>query len=75
MAVDWRQISESTASLASDDPARAALFPGGEQKPEFFHQYIQVNVQVVDDHGADVTDYVLEFTGLKVFRLKRQQVG
>ncbi|MBI5436449.1 MAG: alpha/beta hydrolase [Nitrosomonadales bacterium] len=63
MAVDWRQLSENTANLASDDTARAALFPGGEQKPEFFHQYIQVNVQVVDDHGADVTDYVLEFAG------------
>jgi len=63
MAADWRQISENTANLASDDAARTALFPGGEQKPEFFHQYIQVNVQVVDDHGADVTDFVLEFSG------------
>lgn len=63
MAVDWRQLSENTANLASDDAARTALFPGGEQSPEFFHQYIQVNVQVVDDHGADVTDYVLEFSG------------
>jgi hypothetical protein len=63
MAVEWHKVSESTAALASDAAARTALFPGGEQKPEFFHQYIQVNVQVVDDHGADVTDYMLEFTG------------
>ena len=63
MAVEWRQISENTASLTADDSARAALFSGSQQSPEFFHQYIQVNVQVVDDHGADVTDYVLEFSG------------
>lgn len=63
MAVDWRQISENTANLASDDAARTTLFPRSEPKPEFFHQYIQINVQVVDDHGADVTDYMLEFAG------------
>ncbi|MCA3002971.1 MAG: esterase/lipase family protein [Burkholderiales bacterium] len=28
---------------------------------EAFHQYIQVNVHVVDDHGVDVTDYFLEY--------------
>ena len=65
MADEWHQISEGTAALASasDGAARKALFPSDDQRPEFFHQYIQVNVQVVDDHGADVTDYVLEFTG------------
>jgi pimeloyl-ACP methyl ester carboxylesterase len=63
MAVDWRQVSENTANLAGDDGARNAMFPGSEQKPEFFHQYIQVNMQVVDEHGADVTDYMIEFCG------------
>lgn len=63
IAVDWHQFSENTANLASDDATRAALFNNDKHKPEFFHQYIQVNVQVVDDHGADVTDYMLEFTG------------
>lgn len=63
MAEDWHALTESTGSLASDDAALAAMFPGDEKKPEFFHQYIQVNVQVVDDHGADVTDYMLEFSG------------
>ncbi|MFM5841474.1 esterase/lipase family protein [Aeromonas sanarellii] len=63
MAVDWRQVSENTASLAGNDASRTALFLGADQNVEFFHQYIQVNVQVLDDHGADVTDYVLEFSG------------
>jgi len=63
MAVDWHALTEITGNLASDDAALAAMFPDDEKKPEFFHQYIQVNVQVVDDHGADVTDYMLEFSG------------
>ena len=62
IATDWSQISEATAALAGNDAARAALFDS-DTKAEYFHQYIQVNVQVVDDHGADVTDYMLEFSG------------
>jgi pimeloyl-ACP methyl ester carboxylesterase len=43
----WFQISEDTAGLASDGR---------------YHQYCQLNVFVVDDHGAPVKDYFLEFT-------------
>ena len=63
MAVEWRQISEETSALAGDESNRSALFLDGDKDPEFFHQYIQINVHVVDDHGADVTDYVIEFSG------------
>ena len=63
IASDWHQISEDTAALSGSDADREALFLDGETNPEFFHQYIQVNVQVVDDHGADVLDYMIEFSG------------
>lgn len=43
----WFQISEDTAA---------------RQDNEFYHQYCQMNVFVVDDHGAPVKDYFLEFT-------------
>ncbi len=59
----WYKISEETAQLAGDDQKRKSLFKGETANKEFFHQYIQVNVRVVDDHGADVTDYFLEFMG------------
>jgi len=57
------EINKRTANLASDEQARKQLFKGDTQKEELFHQYIQVNVRVIDDHGADVTDYFLEFMG------------
>lgn len=63
IAADWRQISEETAALAGSDAALQAMFPDSGKDRAFFHQYIQVNVHVVDDHGADVLDYVLEFSG------------
>ena len=63
IAADWHQVSEETAALAATEAARAGLFMGADKSPEFFHQYIQVNVHVVDDYGADVTDFVLEFSG------------
>ena len=62
IAADWHRVSENTAALAGDDTARTALFDS-DTKAEFFHQYIQVNVRVVDDNGTDVTDYMLEFSG------------
>jgi len=58
----WRDISEATAALAGDNARRAALFKR-ETPPEYFHQYLQVNVRVTDDHGEDVGDYFLEFSG------------
>ena len=40
---------------------------------EVFHQYMQINVYVVDDHGADVTDYVLEFSGPDMYRSENEE--
>jgi hypothetical protein len=42
----WFRISEDTASAGKDD---------------IHHQYCQMNVFVVDDHGEPVKDYFLEF--------------
>ena len=42
----WFRISEDTATLSDND---------------FCHQYCQMNVFVVDDQGAPVKDYFLEF--------------
>lgn len=57
----WSSISEDTASLINENK-RNDLFGGQEKNPEIFHQYMQVNVYVVDDHGADVADYFIEFS-------------
>ncbi|MBI4184673.1 MAG: hypothetical protein HY521_11835 [Proteobacteria bacterium] len=57
----WSDLSEATAALAADEAARRALFAGREVSEEYFHQYLQVNVHVVDDHGNDVPDFFLEF--------------
>ncbi len=63
LAERWWSISEDTAGLALDDSARRHLFRGDLPSKEYFHQYLQVIVRVVDDHGADVSDYFLEFFG------------
>lgn len=69
---EWADISEETASLALDEAKRDAvipkkkvlgLFSQGGAAAEYFHQYMQVVVWVVDDHGVDVPDYFLEFFG------------
>ncbi len=49
----WHARSEATAAR------RAAPPPGA--RAEFFHQYLQVNVEARDDHGRKVPDYFLEF--------------
>jgi len=50
---EWNDISEATAQRAKADP----------DSPDAgsFHQYMQVNAYVVDDHGKPVPDYFLEF--------------
>jgi pimeloyl-ACP methyl ester carboxylesterase len=50
---EWRELSERTAE-------RRSVPPKGS-KAEYFHQYLQVNTFVVDDHGKPVADYFLEF--------------
>ena len=50
---EWHGISETTV-------AKRANPPKGE-KPDYFHQYLQVNTMAVDDHGYPVNDYFLEF--------------
>jgi len=54
LAVDWKELSEKTALLSSDKDTK---------NRNAYHQFMQVNVHVVDDHGEDVNDYFLEFSG------------
>ncbi len=58
---EWNALTEETASLM-DETARLTWFKKGASE-EFFHQYMQINVLVVDDQGAEVKDYFLEFSG------------
>lgn len=71
----WQAISEGTAKLANDEAGRESLFGKAGKLPdaEVFHQYMQINVYVVDDHGADVTDYVLEFSGPDMYRSENEE--
>lgn len=48
LATSWAALTDQTATRNDPDP-------------EYFHQYFQVIVRVVDDHGNDVTDYFVEF--------------
>jgi len=57
----WADISEATASLSRDDAERGRLFGGQPPTADYFHQYMQVVVRVVDDHGSEVSDFYLEF--------------
>jgi pimeloyl-ACP methyl ester carboxylesterase len=61
IASDWNDLSESTAALTTNTVRRVKAFDGEDVNSEYFHQYMQVVVQVVDDHGALVNDYFLEF--------------
>lgn len=60
---DWYRLSEQTAKLADDEAERTRVFKGENVSPDYFHQYMQVVVRVVDDHGADVPDFFIEFFG------------
>ncbi|MFZ6673817.1 esterase/lipase family protein [Undibacterium sp. Xuan67W] len=51
LQTQWHDLSEATAALSKTTT----------EEPEFFHQYLQVNCNVVDDQGKPVTDYFLEF--------------
>jgi len=62
MANQWREISEETAKAHGDRTLRNNIFRKAVHK-ECLHQYLQVNVRVVDDHGIDVADYFVEFSG------------
>lgn len=50
---DWYALSEKTAERHLSDPSNP--------QSECYHQYMQVNAYVVDDHGKPVADYFLEF--------------
>ncbi|MCI0340423.1 MAG: hypothetical protein L0216_04615 [Planctomycetales bacterium] len=67
LAADWSALTRETVALAPESAAerREALLPDDdpEESAEFFHEYLQLNVHVVDDQGADVPDYFLEFYG------------
>jgi len=62
IAASWKKISEETASIPDDNALREAVFRG-DTDPKWFHQYLQVNVRVEDEHGNEVDDYFLEFFG------------
>lgn len=49
----WEAVSEQTAQRYLDDPENP--------QAESYHQYMQMNAYVVDDHGKPVPDYFLEF--------------
>ncbi|HZF14247.1 MAG TPA: alpha/beta fold hydrolase [Thermoanaerobaculia bacterium] len=61
LASDWEAISDDTAKLANDDALRKSVFVEDGTAPELFHRFFQVITHVIDDHGADVLDYFLEF--------------
>ena len=50
---EWAALSEATAQRAMDDPDNPCA--------EGYHQYMQLNVYAVDDHGKPVADYFIEF--------------
>lgn len=58
IAKKWSQITETTAERGTTAAGGARV-----EDEEFFHQYLQVDVHVVDDHGAEIRDYFLEFSG------------
>jgi len=47
---DWHSFSEKTADRRKIS-----------SNPDFYHQYLQVNFDVIDDYGQPVNDYFLEF--------------
>ena len=49
----WDTLTEATALRRQNPPKGDAA--------DYYHQYMQLNSYVVDDHGRDVTDYFLEF--------------
>lgn len=61
LSMEWDQISEETAALATDQKKLSDVFLGQLPAPEFFHQYMQIVVRVEDDHGEEVRDFFLEF--------------
>lgn len=64
VASRWEGISEQTHRLARmTEDERKALFPKDYKKlkPEYFHQYFQIIVRVVDDQDYPVDDFYLEF--------------
>ncbi|MBP0575535.1 hypothetical protein J8J27_32940, partial [Mycobacterium tuberculosis] len=54
LAVEWDEISEATPALRDDAAARAALVGDGDT--DSLHQYFQVVLAVVDNHGRPVPD-------------------
>ena len=62
ICASWEQLSEQTALQGLQNPLDPNSLPG-EGAKAFLHQFMQVNVHVVDDHGEDVPDFFLEFFG------------
>jgi hypothetical protein len=62
---DWKAVTEHTRTLAglSDEAqkARNAFFKKSRTPAEYFHEYYQINVHVVDEFGEPIPDYFLSF--------------
>ena len=62
---DWKAITETTRTLAGfSDEAQAArnqFFRKSKTPAEYFHEYFQINVHVVDEFGVPIPDYFLSF--------------
>ena len=67
IAGGWHNLSNRTAELGRPDgaPRRRDRFPSHYRrlKEEYFHQYYQVVLRVVDDHDTEIDDYYIEFFG------------
>lgn len=59
IATRWDDITEATHALIESSSARAVLL--GEKDSDSLHQYFQVVIAVVDNHGRPVPDYFIEF--------------
>ncbi len=63
LAAAWTSDTQSISERTCDAKPALPLISIGNIafSEQAFHQYIQVNVHIVDDHGADVDDYFLEY--------------
>lgn len=57
----YRAIQARWDGEVTEKTVARRLAPPDGSKADFFHQYLQMNAYVVDDHGKPVEDYFLEF--------------
>lgn len=59
IATEWDQVTSATHELVTNNTASAILLDGKDT--DSLHQYFQVVIAVVDNHGRPVPDYFVEF--------------